>query len=139
MIYNYPILYVFLAPTAAHSFTLAHVAYGQPPTHQPNTGRLTHPYTRIKMSEAPLTMSDSVLFAGGCWVSLLFNCAILSEQETALYGGIFLMAPSRHRNTVISLISLMTCMSEKMSRVNMISSVQGYVGYHPEDQFLITL
>ena len=31
----------------------------------------TPSYTYIKMSGAPLTMSDSVLFAGGCWVSLL--------------------------------------------------------------------
>lgn len=49
---------------------IQHMA-GLPHTHEPKTHTLSHTHTYIKMSGAPLTTSDLVLFAGGCWISLL--------------------------------------------------------------------
>lgn len=55
-----------------------------------------------------------------------FGCGILQEQETTLYGGKFLMAPIRHRNSD-SLILLTICACRRISHGTWYRALQGYV------------
>lgn len=83
-------------------------------TWAPSTHTHTHTHAYIKISGASLTISDSVFSR---WVSDFPSSAeVCCKNRKVLYGGTFLMAPTRHRNRdSFILLTMCVCVSLNFS------------------------
>ena len=126
---------VCYTPTAPHSSALAHLAYGRPPTLEPNTHN-----TYSHLQQDVRGSSHHVWVSAICrWVLGFPSSAVVSCQDRKLryMVGYFLWLPMDAGTQWFFDFLNDVCMSQKLSRGTWYPTLRDT--YHPEDDFLIML